>query len=76
MNNDYAKIILIRNTFMKNLSLIVLLNYSFGYTPSVFAECIQIGGQIKVDGRDFLVTDDMPVGTLLGTFITDVIKTY
>ncbi|MDR5613638.1 hypothetical protein [Arsenophonus sp.] len=54
----------------------MLLTYSFGYTPSVFAECIQIGGQIKVDGRDLLVTDDMPVGTLLDTFTTDLIKTY
>lgn len=61
---------------MKNLSLIMLLTYSFGYTTSVFAQCIEIGGQIKVNGRDIIVTDDMPVGTLLDTFTTDLIKTY
>lgn len=61
---------------MKNLSLIMLLTYSFGYTTSVFAQCIEIGGQIKVNGRDIIVTDDMPVGTLLDTFTTDSIKTY
>ncbi|WP_032116609.1 hypothetical protein, partial [Candidatus Arsenophonus nilaparvatae] len=45
-------------------------------TPSVFAQCIEVGGQIKVDGRDIIVKNNMPVGTLLGTFTTDVIKTY
>ncbi|QBY45433.1 hypothetical protein QE197_17845 [Arsenophonus nasoniae] len=61
---------------MKKLSLIMLLTYTFGYTTSVFAQCIEIGGQIKVNGRDIIVTDDMPVGTLLDTFTTDSIKTY
>lgn len=61
---------------MKNFSLIMLLTYSFGYTTSVLAQCIEIGGQIKVNGRDIIVTDDMPVGTLLDTFTTDSIKTY
>lgn len=46
----------------------MLLTYTFGYTTSVFAQCIEIGGQIKVNGRDIIVTDDMPVGTLLDTF--------
>ncbi|HGJ5864103.1 MAG TPA: hypothetical protein ACHBZ9_17650 [Arsenophonus nasoniae] len=61
---------------MKKLSLIMLLTYTFGYTTSVFAQCIEIGGQIKVNCRDIIVTDDMPVGTLLDTFTTDSIKTY
>lgn len=54
MSNDHAKEILKRNIFMKNLSLIMLLICSFNYTPSVFAQCIEIGGQIKVDGRDII----------------------
>lgn len=29
-----------------------------------------------MDGRDIIVTNNMPVGTLLGTFTTDLIKTY
>lgn len=44
MSNDHAKDILKRNIFMKNLSLIMLLICSFSYTPSVFAQCIEIGG--------------------------------
>lgn len=76
LNNLLSKFILIRNMFMKNLSLIMLFTYSFGYTTSIFAQCIEIGGQIKVNGRDIIVTDDIPVGTLLDTFTTDSIKTY
>lgn len=74
--NLNLKFILIRNMFMKNLSLIMLLTYSFGYTTSIFAQCLEVGGQIKVNGRDIIVTVKMPVGTLLDTFTTDFIKTY
>ncbi|WP_119711814.1 hypothetical protein [Arsenophonus endosymbiont of Aleurodicus floccissimus] len=61
---------------MKILFSSILILYSFGYTTSVFAKYNAVAKLIEINGRDIIVDNNTPVGTLLWNFTSGPYQTY
>ncbi|WP_406850611.1 hypothetical protein WH390_00615 [Candidatus Arsenophonus nilaparvatae] len=61
---------------MKNILLIPSVLFNLAYSTLSFAGCNAIGGPLTINGKDIVVNNDTPVGTLLATFSLGSMQTY
>ncbi|HGJ5890169.1 MAG TPA: hypothetical protein ACHBZA_02095 [Arsenophonus apicola] len=61
---------------MRNMLWILLAVSSLSYSALSFAGCIAVGGPLTINGRDIIVHDDTPIGSLLDTFTIGLLQTY
>ncbi|MDR5616496.1 hypothetical protein [Arsenophonus sp.] len=61
---------------MKNIVLIPFVLFNLTYSALSFAGCNAIGGPLTINGKDIVVNNDTPVGTLLATFTIGSMQTY